>query len=85
MNKQLQWVHVYVATFVQDLISPCENTHSCLNSCVSRAGKYPAGCAAFRLVSPNVELEESGIKEDKEQSEEQTYTEVRVRDEDVTV
>ena len=46
--------------------------------CVSPAGKYPAGCAAFRLISPNVELEESGIKEDKEQSEEQTYTEVRV-------
>ena len=48
--------------------------------CVSPAGKSPAGCAAFRLISPNVELEESGIKEDKEQSEEQTYTQVRGED-----
>ena len=58
--------------------------------CVSPAGKYLADCAAFRLVSPNVEPEESGIKEDKEQSEEQTYTEVkmegvRVREENVRV
>ena len=30
-TKQLQWVHVYVATFVQDLISPCENTILCLS------------------------------------------------------
>ena len=42
------------------------------------AGKYPLGCTAFRNISPNIELEESGIKEDKEQSEEQTYTEVCV-------
>ena len=29
-TKHLQWVHVYVATFVPDLTSPCENTSSCL-------------------------------------------------------
>ena len=69
---------MYVATFVLVLTSLCENTSSFLNNCVSPAGKYLAGCAAFRLVSPNVELEESGIKEDKEQSEEQTYTEVKM-------
>ena len=52
--------HLHVRTHL-----PVEARYS-----VSPAGKYPAGCAAFRLVSPNVELEESGIKEDKEQSEE---------------
>ena len=63
---------MYVATFVLVLTSLCENPF-CLKVldilCVSPAGKSPAGCAAFHLVSPNVELEESGIKEDKEQSE----------------
>ena len=38
--------------------------------------KYLFGYAAFRNISPHIELEESGIKEDKERSEEQTYTEV---------
>ena len=60
-----------------------QSGHGCISLfeavyCVSPVGKYPAGCAAFCLVLPNVELEESGIKEDKEQSEEQTYTEVRM-------
>ena len=41
--------------------------------------------AVLPFVCLLVELEESGIKEDKKQSEEQTYTEVRVRVEDVTV
>ena len=40
--------------------------------------KYLFGYAAFRNISPHIELEESGIKEDKEQSEEQMYTEVCV-------
>ena len=44
--------------------------------CVS-AGKYPAGCGAFRHISRNVALEESSIKEDQETIDEQTYTEVR--------
>ena len=38
--------------------------------------KYLFGYAAFRNISPHIVLEESGIKEDKEQSEEQMYTEV---------
>jgi len=37
--------------------------------------KYLLGCGAFWNISPNIELEESGIKEDKEQLEEEMYTE----------
>ena len=39
-------------------------------------GIYQDGCHAFKKVSPNVELEESGIKEDKEFSESCQYSEV---------
>ena len=39
-------------------------------------GIYQDGCHAFKKISPNVELEESGIKEDKEFSESCQYSEV---------
>ena len=33
--------------------------------CLKLQKEYPHGCVAFREISPNVELEERGIKEDK--------------------
>lgn len=38
-------------------------------------GCFPQGCAAFKLISPNVEKEESGIKDDSGMQDVQ-YTEV---------
>ncbi len=37
---------------------------------------FPAGCACFSRVSPNVALEESSIKSDQETGDEQTFSEV---------
>ena len=38
-------------------------------------GAFPQGCTAFKLISPNVEKEESGIKDDSGMQDVQ-YTEV---------
>ena len=42
---------------------------------------YPEGCRAFRHISPNIEREESSIKDDRETtiSDELTFTEVNVK------
>ena len=42
-------------------------------------GIYQNGCHAFSMISSNVELEESGIKEDKEFSESCQYSEVCIK------
>ena len=39
-------------------------------------GLYQNGCQVFKTVSPNIAMEESGIKEDKEFSESCQYSEV---------
>lgn len=43
---------------------------------VCHTGIYQSGCNAFKAISSNVELEESGIKEDTEFSESCQYSEV---------
>jgi hypothetical protein len=42
---------------------------------------YPDGCRAFRHISPNIEREESSIKDDRETtiSDELTFTEVNAK------
>lgn len=42
-------------------------------------GIYPDGCSVFRHISPNIEREESSIKDDRETTvtDELTFTEVR--------
>ena len=41
-----------------------------------KTGLYQSGCRVFETVSPNIAMEESGIKEDKEFSESCQYSEV---------
>jgi len=55
---------------------PSRNNHQATPTLFCNCRKYLFGYAAFRNISPHIELEESGIKEDKELSEEQIYTEV---------
>ena len=40
------------------------------------SGSYPQGCSSFSRISPNIALEESGIKDDSGMQDVQ-YTEVR--------
>ncbi len=40
-------------------------------------GEFPQGCAAFKKISPNVDAEESGMRDDSGMQDVQ-YTEVRV-------
>lgn len=44
-------------------------------------GIYPKGCRVFRHISPNIEMDESSIKDDRETtiSDELTFTEVNVK------
>ena len=45
--------------------------------CVKFADEFPQGCEAFRAISPNVELEESGMRDDAGMQDVQ-YTTVSV-------
>ena len=42
---------------------------------LSISGSFPQGCSAFKSISPNIEREESGIKDDSGMQDVQ-YTEV---------
>ena len=68
-------LHTYVTPslthFPTSTLTPLQAAHCCLHiaglvaECLKIQKEYPEGCAAFRHISPNIELEESGIREDK--------------------